>query len=314
MNSWIFILSQFTAEALLYEATALFFLLALYAGFWIIRKRRYGVIDNELPSGPVKAYLNELIINAEELRTQLFGLLGAAQAHTVARNWLSSDGPALHAPEAKIGAPAPSSGGAGGDPELSRKVQALESKLNDQTRSVEQLSIDKGRLERELAEAKARPAADSGGGGGGDSAKLQQKVQELETKLAEYNVIEDDLANLKRLQQENAQLKAQLANAGAAPAAAAPAPAAPEPTPAPAAAAPAAPAPEAAPVEDPLAGLAAQTEQSLAAPAAAAAAPAPAAGDAAPPADTGGGGGGAVASPEKTDADLVAEFEKMLKG
>src|SRR3954467_15729923 len=74
MDSWIYIFSQFTPEALVLELGLIFILCGGYAVFWVLRKRRFGVVDKVLPSGPVKAYLSELIGSADDLRTQLFGL------------------------------------------------------------------------------------------------------------------------------------------------------------------------------------------------------------------------------------------------
>ena len=81
--------------------------------------------------------------------------------------------------------------------------------MADQTRSMETILADKARLEKELADARTK-----GGGASPEVAKFQEKIQTLEGKLAEYSVIEDDLANLKRLQQENSQLRAALASKG----------------------------------------------------------------------------------------------------
>src|SRR5690348_11974863 len=79
MTSWVYLLSQFTPEALLFEALLIFLLGCGYATFWILKKRRFGMGDSDLPSGPVKVYLNELIGNAEQLRAQLFGLLSSSE-------------------------------------------------------------------------------------------------------------------------------------------------------------------------------------------------------------------------------------------
>ena len=80
---------------------------------------------------------------------------------------------------------------------------------------------------------------------GSGNEELVSELETLRERLKEYEIIEEDLANLKRLQQENDQLKAEIAalkKGGAAPAPAAPAPAAPAPTPEPQkAATPAAP-------------------------------------------------------------------------
>jgi hypothetical protein len=295
MTSWIYLLSQFTPEALLFEASIIFLLCCGYTAFWILRKRRYGVVDKALPSGPVRTYLNELITHAEQLRLQLFGLLA------------STDSP----PVQKAPAPISTTPVNPSDPELAKKFAALEGQMAEQSKQLEKVSAEKSKLEKDLSEAKTAAAsaiANAGGGSSGDEAKLQQKIQELESKLAEYNVIEDDLANLKRLQQENTQLKATLTSkgipipaAGAAPLVEAPAPASasapPASSPAPAASsAPATP--------DSFDGLVAPVEQSLKSTPAAET----------PPAATSAAPAAGKSEAEKSEADLVAEFEKMLKG
>ncbi len=299
MTSWIYVFSRFTPEALLFEALGIFLLCAAYAAFWVLKKRKHGVLGMHAPATAVKGYLSDLIVDAEQLRAQLWGLLGA-----------EGSGAAFTIDPSKFTAvtAAPStnaSAAAGGDPAAATQMVALESKMLEQAKAMETIMGDKTRLEKELAEARA--GAKPGAGGGGPSAdlsKLQEKIALLEAKLAEYSVIEDDLANLKRLQQENAQLKAQL---GGAPA---PAPAA---TPAQAVQANP-PAPEATAAADAaFEGLVDQVEQSLAAPEATPApaeappAPAEAAAAQAPTEATSPPAGG-----DKSDADLVAEFEKML--
>jgi hypothetical protein len=358
MSSWIYILSKFTPEALLFEALLICVLVSSYAAFWVLRKRRFGAVDNEVPASVVKVYLNELIGEAEDMRTQLFGLLsgGAPRPRLV------------HADTHAAGPSFVVSGDA------AEKLSALEQKMAEQAAAMERIMSEKAKLEKELNDARANgAAAGNASAGGEDIQKLQEKCQSLEARLAEYSVIEDDLANLKRLQQENAQLKSQLGNSGAGataagpavpatPAAssaaaaptptaaaaeeAAPAPAKAEPAPA-AEAAPAAPAdPEAAaavaavaaasaadapsstvmsqdaiqamldssaaPAPAPAAGAASnefeglvdEVEKSLQPNVPAAAAPAPAAEAKAEK--------NPEKVPEKTDEDLIAEFEKML--
>lgn len=304
MTTWVYIFSQFTAEALLFEALIILLLCLGYALFWVLRKRRYGVIDTSLPAGPVKTYLTELIINAEQLRQQLFGLLGGKELAQLTGGVL---------------------GKASTDAALAKKLTELEKKMEEQTRALDTIAAEKARIEKDLVEAQSAAASITSAPqaqsmSNADTAKFTQKIQDLESKLAEYNVIEDDLANLKRLQQENANLKATLAGKGIpVPAAAPEAPSAPPPVaaapaPAPVAEAPAPPAAPAAagPEGDVFAGLASQVEGSLqqANPDPAAAA---AAGEA-PPADGGGNPAPVKSENEKAEADLVAEFEKMLKG
>ncbi|MEK7692360.1 MAG: hypothetical protein AAB425_15200, partial [Bdellovibrionota bacterium] len=60
------------------------------------------------------------------------------------------------------------------------------------------------------AGGKGKAGANISSEGGGNQAALMDKIKSLEDRLAEYSVIEDDLANLKRLQQENTQLRGEL--------------------------------------------------------------------------------------------------------
>lgn len=64
-------------------------------------------------------------------------------------------------------------------------------------------------LEQEIVgKQKEIEALQEGGGDGGDWG---EKVQELEERLAEYEVIEEDIADLSRYRQENIDLKERLA-------------------------------------------------------------------------------------------------------
>jgi hypothetical protein len=205
MASWVYVFSRFTPEALLFEALIISLLCASYAAFWVLRKRKLGVLRNmgaEAPAGVVKAVLTELIFDAEQLHAQLFGLIAGHEATAAGATYRSH---AMIRP--LTGAPSPSAAALAADPDVMNKIAALEAKMIEQTKATEAVLADKTRLEKELAALKA---GHPGAAAGGETGKLQEKMQILEAKLAEYSVIEDDLANLKRLQQENAQLKAQL--------------------------------------------------------------------------------------------------------
>jgi hypothetical protein len=319
----VFIFSKFTSEALLFEGLAIFSLLAVYCAFFVLRKRKFGSIEGQIPAGVVKAYLNELIVDAEQLRAQLFGLLSSAGI------------PAHEIPHRITELQQQSTGSAFLQAAASGGNAALEAKVAEQAKQIETFVTEKARIEAELVEARNKGATAPTGDGQGEK-KLQEKIGLLEGKLAEYSVIEDDLANLKRLQQENAQLKAALGNKAPTPelVAAPAAPAAPEtgvsgniggtpapntvidPGPAPASvAATEVKAPDAKSTEAGLdqalasmteagkpadfEGLVDQVEQSLTT------APEPAT----PTLSTTEGAGATI---EKSDADLVAEFEKML--
>jgi len=98
-------------------------------------------------------------------------------------------------------------------------------------------------LKKELAAREEEMKALKASGGGGkvteEAQKLTTRLKELETKLAEYEILEDDIADLSLYKEENVRLRSELDKIKGGGAASAPAPAAPEPT-----AAPAPPAPD----------------------------------------------------------------------
>lgn len=111
----------------------------------------------------------------------------------------------------------------GSQTELESKVTSAQGNLSSAEKKVKE-------LETKLAQALAN--AGSNTGGGADDSGLRAELDsvskerdEIRDRLKEFEIISDDLANLKRLQQENEQLKRSLAAGGAAPQAAAPAPA-----------------------------------------------------------------------------------------
>ncbi len=347
MEGFVYFFSRFSTEALLIELILITGLVAAYCVHWILKRRKTGVVGEAVPSGLVRTYLNQLIHEAHLIRTQLFGLLAGDKfspdllrdPKDISKDIQGRLRAVTAAPVAPAPAPQPTVQLIP-DPALGLKLQELEGKLATQGQAMKGIETDRDRLRKELELLKAQKDAMPASQGGDD---LQKKVKELEERLAEYSVIEDDLANLKRLQQENKKLKEALeasngkmpepstvapANVSPAPAAAevtkeavpevaaeapeptpepAPAPASPEPkaTPAPAAA-PAvatAPAADATGKFDQLASTVAESIKQTETPAPATEAAKPAAAGEAP-ADQ-------QAKP-KTDDDLLAEFERML--
>ncbi len=197
MVSWVYLLSQFTPEALLFEALVICLLLCGYTAFWVIQKRRYGFGNTQLPPGPVQAYLNDLIFQAEQLRIQLFGLLSSADTQTL-KNALSLSQNVANS-------------------ELVKKLSLLESQADEHKSALDAMAIEKLQLSKELIAAKeaiANYSSNATNPAVEDTLAMQNKMKDLESKLEEYNIIEDDLANLKRLQQENLILKSTLAAKG----------------------------------------------------------------------------------------------------
>jgi hypothetical protein len=307
LDAWIYVFSRFTPEALVFQSILILALLALYAAYWLLKRRRVGADVPEVPAHLVRGYLLTLIHEAEDIRSQLFGLLTHEDhdARRTSRNspsLLKGAGPSLLTPEFPTppgaGAVHAPPSGVQNDPELAQKLRDLERKLQDQHQAYEGVISERERLLKELQELRAQKSTPSASNGSGD-AGLKDRLAELEARLAEYAIIEDDLANLKRLQQENLQLKAQLGTAPASSAVSTPAPVAAQP---------------AAEVQTPVLAVAEtknseekpeqkfeslvqEVEQSL-----------PKDSPTLPPLET----TKDKSQNDKSDADLIAEFEKML--
>jgi hypothetical protein len=211
MASFIYFYSKFTEEFLLLTAAGTFALLAFYCYTWVVKKRRLGAARNQVPAGMVKIYLNQLINEAQFVRTQLFGLAGGAAPNLES---FAAHFQANPSSEAHHHAPASTETSSSAAPipsDLLDRLKALEKQLADKESMVININVEKSKLLEELENVKqnqkvtgALPAAS------GNQDDLVHKIKALEERLEEYALFEDDLANLKRLQQENTQLKKRI--------------------------------------------------------------------------------------------------------
>lgn len=219
-------LDHFSPEFLIIESALLVIIVALFIVTWVYNRKKYHALKHQIPAGVVKDYLDSVIQNSVSLKSALFrggGIemgegasipqvvsLGGGDAEALAQK--NSEIARLRKEiedknqmiaSLKAGA---TSGGV--DPSVAEENGRLKTKIKE--------------LEDELktlrAQAKNQPAAAATGG---DDSKLKSQLaevtkerDELKAKLKEYEIIEDDLANLKRLQQENEQLKKALSGAG----------------------------------------------------------------------------------------------------
>jgi len=210
MNSMVYFYSKFTEEFLLLGAAGIFALLSVYCYHWVIQKRRMGLAHSQIPSAVVKSYLNQLINEAEFVRKQLFGMNNNGATAAMPFH-------GLNAAAAPVAATDPSKSAI--SPDLLARLGSLESQLREKESLVVNINVEKAKLLEEVETLRAN----SGGTAyvEANQKSLTDKIKNLEARLEEYSLFEEDLANLKRLQQENAQLKKKLSEA---PAAAAPAP------------------------------------------------------------------------------------------
>lgn len=236
------ILTKFTDETITLFSLLLLVTMVGIIIYWFYNRKKFHQLSHEIPASVVKNYLDSIIQNSNSLKSSLFRGGGLDIG-----NGIPSVVPIGDLPSSM-------SIGHGSGEESTQKnaeIAALNQRLTDRQRqiadlerTIAELSAGKGLgaetelmkkdltaaqqknrdLESQLQEAMAR-----GGGDAGlqkELASVTSERNEIRERLKEYAIIEEDLANLKRLQQENDQLKAELLalrkGGASAPAAAAP--------------------------------------------------------------------------------------------
>ena len=225
MEAIINYVEKYTNQLLFLQVGFLIIIGALLLWMWFYNRRKYHQFKHQIPASVVKSYLDSIIQNSISLKSSLFRGGGLdldpnAVPSVMPVNQLEGIGATLTgvAPAGADGAELNS---------LRAQIAQLQSQLLDKNNIVTQLEKNKTELEGlnsakqeriiELEKLLAEAKANAGNGDGDSSAELAAITQErdqLKETLQQYEVIEDDLANLKRLQQENEQLKKALAAAG----------------------------------------------------------------------------------------------------
>lgn len=333
LESLLTTLDQFTPEILVIMAGLLVITSTLFLWLWFANRRTYQLLKHQIPASVVKTYLDSIIQNSTSLKSSLFRGGGDELAAAI---------PSVF-PTINLGGGDNISLGGGNDSALREQlnqrlgeIASLQSQLatgNGTKKDLEKSLADAiariKELEAMLAKGSSEPAKGSSDPGlAAEMQKIAKERDDLREKLKEYEIIEDDLANLKRLQQENLQLRKALEAQGgnvaavtaiaASPAAATPETSAPLPAATPAARSGHDPLPGASDIFEELptasasadeVSTTAELEQFLGSdeptPEATAAPAAEASAEEANPENK-------PATPEKTPEDLLSEFEKML--
>ncbi len=221
------ILTKFTDETITVFSLLLLVTMVGIIIYWFYNRKKFHQLSHEIPASVVKNYLDSIIQNSNSLKSSLFRGGGLEIGNGIPSVVPVSD------------LPSSSSIGLGsGREEITQKnaeIAALSQKLNDRQKqiidlekTIQDLSAGKGMgaetdlLKKDLASAHQRIKeleallADARASSGG-SAELQNELitvtnerNEIRERLKEYAIIEEDLANLKRLHQENDQLKAEI--------------------------------------------------------------------------------------------------------
>lgn len=194
MEAIALILSKFSEE-LIGAQLALLFFTSSVAVYWLLVRKKKKESAEWVPAALVRAYLDRMQADERATRLKLFGEQSA---------------PTFVAPLASALASATATGV---DPNLVRELEALRSQLtlSDQRamefdRTMNAIKAEKAALEQKLKEAQAAASAGTAPATV-DNPATQKELEDLRARLQEYEVIEDDLANLKKFQKENEQLR-----------------------------------------------------------------------------------------------------------
>lgn len=222
MDVLINYLDKFGPELLVIQFGFLVILSTLFLWLWFANRRKYHNLKHVIPANVVKNYLDSIIQNSTALKSSLFRGGGLDFDHVPSvkplGELIGGDNIAVSgAPSAKV------------LEELAEKkamISSLEAQLQSQkTAAYEFEEKAKSHFkEKSIALAKIADLESQIGDSSFSSestahddsalrsqlADITQERDELLERLKEFEVIADDLANLKRLQQENEQLKKSL--------------------------------------------------------------------------------------------------------
>jgi len=215
------ILTKFTDETITVFSMLLLITMAGIIAYWFYNRKKFHQLTHEIPASVVKNYLDSIIQNSTSLKSSLFRGGGLDMG-----NGIPSVVPVGDLPSSMN----ISMGSA--SEEVNQKnaeIASLTLKLGDRTKQIADLekrmldlSAGKGStgeadlLKKEMATLQAQLAEARAASGGDPNVQRELSTvtterNDLRERLKEYEIIEEDLANLKRLQQENDQLKAELA-------------------------------------------------------------------------------------------------------
>lgn len=94
--------------------------------------------------------------------------------------------------------------------EMAIQIERLKIQLMQKTEEVEQLKANPV-VESSVAESEPAPPPKASSSSGGESnVELEEKIRDLEARLSEYSIIEDDIADLSFYKEETVRLQAEI--------------------------------------------------------------------------------------------------------
>ncbi len=227
MGEWLInYFDKFGPELLIIQFGVFIILLSSLIWLWFYNRRKYHNLTHAIPASVVKSYLDSIIQNSSALKSSLFrGGGGELGIPSVLPSHQLSGGDNI----AVSGTPS-----AALLEELNQKkaiIASLEAQISAGKNAQRALEAQIAQLQAEVAGKNARikeledllakARATAGTSTSADTSEMQSELQEisrerdeLKDRLKEFEIISDDLADLKRLQQENEQLKRSLAAKG----------------------------------------------------------------------------------------------------
>tara|TARA_Y100000780_G_scaffold226709_1_gene241221 strand:+ start:47010 stop:47966 length:957 start_codon:yes stop_codon:yes gene_type:complete len=217
LNSLINYLDKYHAQLTVLLLGLSLIIFAVFVWVWFYNRKKYHHLKHQIPASVVKNYLDSIIQNSTALKSSLFrggGLEVDAQgvpsvmplsdlpSSTEINVGSGSDDSALRAEVSKLQA------------QLAEKDNVIKDLENKNTELGGEVKAKQERIE-ELEALLAKAESEAGSSDGDPEAAqkmeaLQKERDQLEEELKQFEIISDDLADLKRLKQENAQLKKSL--------------------------------------------------------------------------------------------------------
>ena len=220
------ILTKFTDETITVFSLLLLVTMVGIIIYWFYNRKKFHQLSHEIPASVVKNYLDSIIQNSNSLKSSLFrgggldigngipSVVPVGDLPSSMNIGLGSNGEEVSQKNAEIAS-------------LSQKLSDRQRQILDLEKTIQDLSSGKGNsgdvdlIKKDLAtsqqkvrdlEAQLATLSKSGGNENlqKELASITSERNEIRERLKEYAIIEEDLANLKRLQQENDQLKAEL--------------------------------------------------------------------------------------------------------
>lgn len=223
--------AQFNDETLIITLSILVLILVILVGYWHYNKKKFHQLSHQIPASVLKNYLDSIIQNSTSLKSSLFrgggldigeGIPSVVPVGDLPSGNVSVSGDSSEELNQKIAEIASLTQRISDKDrqitELDNKLRDLQAaSLNDGGGSSEEVKILQDEIESLRAQLAAAGTASAASGGDSDGlatelAAVTKERDELKERLMEYEIIEEDLANLKRLQQENDQLKKTIAD------------------------------------------------------------------------------------------------------